>query len=122
MANPAAETISRRVALRRLATAGFAGTVGAGILELVAPAGASAQGQTYGRLGAAIQSGVPVITTNGGLTAQSCRCTGRLQEGHCNGPCPPGFFCYEVDSCGTASTKYACLNCNGTATCAYDCS
>jgi hypothetical protein len=113
------ETVSRRTALQRFGKTGLAASFGAGILELV---GAPAKAQSRTGLAASPASGVPVITTGGGLSPESCKCTGHLAEGHCNGPCPSGFYCYEVDSCGSATTKYACINCEGTPTCAYDCS
>jgi hypothetical protein len=126
--SPAAEAVcrqgvSRRTILRRLGRSSLVATAGAGVLEFAGVAGASAR--TRGRLRptADNQSTSPVIVVTGTAEPDSCACTGHLAEGRCSGgPCPPGFYCYEVDYCGGATTKYACLNCPGTPTCSYDCS
>ena len=117
------EGVSRRTVLRRLGRSSLIATAGAGMLEFAGVAGASARTRAPRRPGADNQSTSPVIVVAGTGAADSCACTGHLAQGHCaGGPCPPGFYCYEVDFCGTAKTKYACLNCPGTPTCSYDCS
>ena len=126
--NPAAgaacrDGVSRRTILRRLGRSSLIATAGAGVLEFAGVSSASARTRARLRSRADNQSSSPVIIIGGTDGADSCACTGHLAEGRCaGGPCPPGFYCYEVDFCGGAGTKYACLNCPGTPTCSYDCS
>jgi hypothetical protein len=125
---PRADTISRWAALRRFRRVGMVVTAGAGLLELAGIPGAPGAGApgappTRGHAGSDDASTSPVIVLGGTPDPAGCRCTGTLAEGHCpGGPCPPGFYCYEVNFCGSADSKYACLNCEGTPTCSYDCS
>jgi hypothetical protein len=115
------EKMSRRGALSRFGAAGLLATASSGMLQLVGSSGALARASDA-RLSANTSPAGPVVISNGTVSPASCRCTGHLAKGHCDGPCPTGFFCYEVNFCGGATAKYACINCEGTPTCSYDCS
>jgi hypothetical protein len=106
----------------RVGRTGLLATVGAGILEGAgvtrAPVKVQASAASSSGAGPADQ----VLIVGRSSATESCKCTGTLAVGHCpGGPCPTGYWCYEVDFCGSANTKYACMNCPGTPTCSYDC-
>jgi hypothetical protein len=116
------DAVSRRTALQRFGRAGLLATVGAGMREFVGASEASAKSGFGVTWTANDGSGVPVVLGSGDAGPATCQCTGTLAEGHCDGACPPGFYCYEVDGCGGLGVKYACLECDGTPKCSYDCS
>ncbi|MGH8302920.1 MAG: hypothetical protein ACRET5_15790 [Steroidobacteraceae bacterium] len=90
------------------------------MLELIGAGGASAA--SPGAPGVQVQSGVPVFTgaTTSTTASPNTECTGYLAEGHCNGPCPPGYYCYKVNYC-CFDYEYICLHCEGTPHCYYFC-
>jgi hypothetical protein len=113
------ERIPRRIALRRFGTAGLLSMAGAGVLEFVGAGGASAKTRSA-KAGVVVKSGVPVFTGRTSSTAPQTECDGKLAVGHCNGPCPSGYWCYNVNHC-CFDYEYICLACSGTPNCYYFC-
>lgn len=113
------EKVSRRIALRRFGKAGLLATAGAGVLELLGTSGARAASPATGTT--KIVNGVPVYTGPVSPTPNpDSSCYAPLAEGHCGGPCPPGYYCYKVAFC-CFDYEYYCLGCRGTAHCYYTC-
>jgi hypothetical protein len=115
------EKITRRIALRRFGKAGLVAMAGAGVMEFIGAGGASAKTRSPGR-GIMVKSGVPVATGRASSTPQSpnVECRGTLAVGHCGGPCPSGYWCYNVNYC-CFDYQYICLHCSGTPSCYYFC-
>ncbi len=112
------DQVSRRVALRRFGKAGLLATAGAGLLELVGVTDASAHTNKMRAFhhSPELTRQVVVPPQQSGAIPDAC-CTGYLDEHHCDGNCPPGYFCYACVGCGL--NGFACLSCNGTPTCRY---